>query len=328
MKKFLIIIFSLFIISSAGFAEKLPVVSRISHNTAAHTKLNDFTIYSIISILTLINFLIWHKYGKDDIVIPVVNFYPPNNLNPAEAELAYKGKVSLKGISGLVIYLASKGFIEIKEEKDSYIIERKEDSPLGLSYEEKKIMNALFPFGEDLMTKEDLQRSYILYDTSNKIMKNLNRKKELLFFKETINNSLLILMLVHMFVLIILSIFYQGINFYNLICIIISGVCTYQLPKRTGLGNKLLGKLLGLKRFIEVAKKNEIEMFVEKNPNYFYEILPYAYVLDVSDKWISKFEDISVIDPDFHRENKFYSSSNLMFINAILDKLNEVYYKP
>ena len=43
----------------------------------------------------------------------------------------------------------------------------------------------------------------------------------------------------------------------------------------------------------------------ESNPNYFYEILPYAYVLNVSKKWIEKFENIPV--PENYMGNFEYS---------------------
>ena len=37
-----------------------------------------------------------------------------------------------------------------------------------------------------------------------------------------------------------------------------------------------------------------------ENPSYFYDILPYTYVLGVSSKWIKKFESINVEPPDWY----------------------------
>jgi uncharacterized membrane protein len=37
-----------------------------------------------------------------------------------------------------------------------------------------------------------------------------------------------------------------------------------------------------------------------QNPTYFYNILPFTYVLGVSDKWIKKFETISLQAPDWY----------------------------
>ena len=36
------------------------------------------------------------------------------------------------------------------------------------------------------------------------------------------------------------------------------------------------------------------------DPKYFYDILPYAYVLGVSDAWVKKFEDIAVEPPEWY----------------------------
>lgn len=55
-------------------------------------------------------------------------------------------------------------------------------------------------------------------------------------------------------------------------------------------GEEKLGKIVGLKNFIEVAEKERLEMLVEEDPKVFYQILPYAYVLGVSDKWIKDFD--------------------------------------
>ena len=65
----------------------------------------------------------------------------------------------------------------------------------------------------------------------------------------------------------------------------IAGICTNNLPKRAEFGNKMLGRPLGLKKFIEVAQKDKLEKLVKENPSYVYDVLPYAYILLVSDVW-------------------------------------------
>ena len=76
--------------------------------------------------------------------------------------------------------------------------------------------------------------------------------------------------------------------------IIISAI---NMSRRTPYGNRKLGKILGLKRFIEEAEKDRLEMLVEENPQYFYSVLPYAYVLGISDIWSKKFEGIAIAPP-------------------------------
>ncbi len=59
-------------------------------------------------------------------------------------------------------------------------------------------------------------------------------------------------------------------------------------------GKEILGRLLGLRNFINLTEKDRIEKLVEEDPKYFYHILPFAYVLGVSDKWIKDFEVLKV----------------------------------
>ncbi len=72
------------------------------------------------------------------------------------------------------------------------------------------------------------------------------------------------------------------------------------LPKRTPYGNEVLGKIRGFKNFLETAEKERLELMVMQNPTYFYDILPYAYVLGVTDKWIKNFENISMQAPAWY----------------------------
>lgn len=86
----------------------------------------------------------------------------------------------------------------------------------------------------------------------------------------------------------------------GVISIIIMIICLKYLPKRTPYGNEILGKLRGFVNFLETAEKEKLEAMVEENPSYFYNILPYTYVLGVSDKWIKKFETISIKSPTWY----------------------------
>lgn len=111
-----------------------------------------------------------------------------------------------------------------------------------------------------------------------------------------------------------------------LICYIIGLLCISAmilvikyLPKRTKYGNEMLGKLKGFKNFLETVEKEKLESLVMDNPNYFYDILPYTYVLGVSDKWIKKFESISLQAPSWYdSSNSFDISSFNRFINSTM----------
>lgn len=79
------------------------------------------------------------------------------------------------------------------------------------------------------------------------------------------------------------------------------------MSKRTKYGNEILGRVRGFKNFIEVAEKDRLEALVEKNPNYFYDILPYAYAFGISKKWMEKFETIAMAPPTWYGGSDFHT---------------------
>ena len=96
----------------------------------------------------------------------------------------------------------------------------------------------------------------------------------------------------------------------GILCAMGMTICNIYIHKRTPYGNQMLGKLKGFKNFLEVVEKEQLEAMVMKNPSYFYEILPYTYVLNVSDKWISKFESISLKAPSWYSGSNEFNVSN------------------
>ena len=80
------------------------------------------------------------------------------------------------------------------------------------------------------------------------------------------------------------------------------------MKRKTEYGEYIAAKVRGFRQFLITAEKEQLEKLVLKNPNYFYNILPYTYVLNISKKWIKKFENIPV--PDLNIGNFDYSNDN------------------
>lgn len=100
---------------------------------------------------------------------------------------------------------------------------------------------------------------------------------------------------------------YLIIYVFGLICVFGMVICLSYLPKRTSYGNEMLGKLRGFRNFLITAEKDRLEALVMENPAYFYDILPYTYVLGVSEKWIERFEVISLQEPDWYVSSTNFS---------------------
>lgn len=106
---------------------------------------------------------------------------------------------------------------------------------------------------------------------------------------------------------------------FGIACIIAMIALVKIMPKRTKYGNEILGKIKGFKNFLETAEKPRLESMVMENPTYFYDILPYTYVLGVSDKWIKKFETIALEAPSWYDGYTTFSSASFgSFINSTM----------
>lgn len=331
----------------------------------------------LLCIITLISFTIWYKVGKDEKVIPVVNFYPPTGMNTLDVELFYKEKASLRGLIAMIVSLAQKGYIRIHEEAHCFSFERLKQYD-GTDKLEEKYMNALFSVKrifpnetDEIVTENDLEESKTFYNECNNIVSIANRKRNILYEKKSIDWTLRIIMgvcfldalfitlyfcskfnslpgsseLTSMLVFIFfyfMAYFYKdldGFSFtlllsipfvafvffyihniaYNLYylpvtligiaSITICFICLYHLRKRNKKALRLFGDLLGFKKFIETAEKQQLESLVYDDPQYFYNILPYAYLFGVSNKWINKFESIISENPSWYTGKRFTSFS-------------------
>ena len=79
------------------------------------------------------------------------------------------------------------------------------------------------------------------------------------------------------------------------------------MDKRTKYGTEILGKIRGFKKFLKTAEKEQLESLVQENPQYFYNILPYTYVLGISNLWIKQFEDIVIQEPTWYDSTTDFS---------------------
>ncbi|MGI6153159.1 MAG: DUF2207 domain-containing protein [Christensenellaceae bacterium] len=87
--------------------------------------------------------------------------------------------------------------------------------------------------------------------------------------------------------------------------------------KRTDKGLTWYGRILGLKDFIQKVEAEKLKLMVEEDPAYFYNVLPYAYVLGVSDKWAKRFESIAVEPPHWYYGYSMNTFTTVYFTSAL-----------
>ncbi len=96
------------------------------------------------------------------------------------------------------------------------------------------------------------------------------------------------------------------------------------MPKRTLYGTKEYTKIEGFKLFINELSNKELDSILELNDNYLYDILPYSYMLGVSDKVFKKLKEYSVKEPSWFILKDKYTHQKL---NNAINRLKNILEK-
>ena len=97
-----------------------------------------------------------------------------------------------------------------------------------------------------------------------------------------------------------------------------------RLENLTDSGRAVIGRIWGLKHYIETAEKDRLEMLVKDDPSLFYKVLPYAYVLGVTDVYMKKFEDIDIIQPDWYQTSStdHFTFTHIWLLNSSINNVS------
>jgi uncharacterized membrane protein YgcG len=83
-------------------------------------------------------------------------------------------------------------------------------------------------------------------------------------------------------------------------CAIILAALSCRCKRRTSIGTWYEERLVGFKEFLKATELDRIKLLVNDNPQYFYNVLPFAMVLGVTDKWAKNFDHIMVSPPQWY----------------------------
>lgn len=274
-------------------------------------------------VISIISFILWTKHGKDyDKKCKTVEFYPPEDLDSAQIGYIYGEKSIKKLTSSLIIGLASKGYIEIKEiAKNKYEIVNigKNKSNLKkMSITEQIVYLELFKNGDTNILSEDITFSRVFNKINNTLKSTIDKKVNDIKARKMMNITFALL-IISVIAWLSSYIYIKDLDprlnwLYTLsfIAIFITGFFSMIMERKTDYGEMIIAKVIGFRDYLNIAEKNQIEMLAEENANYFYDILPYAYVLNVSKKWIEKFNKKNV--PNIDLSALDYYENNLFMI--------------
>ena len=271
------------------------------------------------------------KHGKPDPVIETVEFYPPGSLTPPALEYAAKCYPNDKSVNALLLLLANKGFLTIDDSEEGNYTFTLSDKPTNeLSGEEAMYFEGLWQRGHirsyntRTVTKEDLEDKF--YETISDIRSYVIKTADTVYEPSQTKYAELSLLCGGVLIFLIPLIVAAGNSFrrfswYHYVVMIISVLTGAYLiylssvfRRRTEENNRLYGRIRGFENFLNVTEKDRLEMLVEENPMYFYDILPYAYTFGITDKWIKQFEGMTLQPVSWYRGNDF-----VYFMNHSMD---------
>ena len=277
-----------------GFIEKpTPVKDFFNKNREAPIP--------ILAAILLIGF--WRREGRNKLYEDeiVQREYPPENFSSAEAGLFIDNRVNSRDIVSLVPYWANLGLIKIwgsAKDPDTQI-ERIKNLPEKSPEYQQIVFDKLFE-SSDLVSMKDIKNK--LYSTVAKsgsiLQKDLRSRS---YFDEEAKKRFHTGWMLALFPLMILAgsliIFYFGQILTGALFIfasLIPLVIHFLAPKKSDSGLKLQRQLLGFKSFLKNPDQNKLNYLLEKDPNYFEAVYPYAMAFGIDKdltNWVRKYRN-------------------------------------
>lgn len=86
-----------------------------------------------------------------------------------------------------------------------------------------------------------------------------------------------------------------------LVCLVSMSLCAIavRILSFTQRHAEVMGDILGFKDFIVYTEEDKIKTMLQENPELYYDILPYAQVLGVTNEWEDKFQSITLEQPSW-----------------------------
>jgi len=91
----------------------------------------------------------------------------------------------------------------------------------------------------------------------------------------------------------------------SIICMVLIVIIVGMMSNRTRYGRTMYKKINGYKRYLINVTEEDIDKELESNKNLFYDVLPYTFVLGISDKWFDKFKYYRLKEPTWYKCDKF-----------------------
>ena len=286
-----------------------PPPTFIDRLTTRQNLLGFFLPFLLILVLTP---LLWWRKGRDP-QLPthntvVAEFTPPDKLTPAQLGVLMDERADTLDVTATIVDLATRGYLTIKEEpkkwlfgNTNYILTKKGKTTEGLFSYEQELLKRLFETGNSVSVA-DLKRKF--YDDLKEVKKLLYedvvdkglfaQDPEKIRNKYLIGSIIILIASVFLFVqgtsheLFLLAAISAGIFLATVLLLFFSR----SMSRRTAKGAELYRRARGYELFVSKAETYRQQFFEKKNM--FNEVLPYAIVFGLTQKFAQAMKDMGV----------------------------------
>ena len=335
----------------------------------AATRIAKPTVWVVLGVcavcLAAVFVLLWLCRNKP-LLTPVVNFKPPEGMDPLRMGKFIDGSVETEDVTSMIYYFASEGYLTIGLNGDDPVLTRTEKPfPDNAPPYQKTLFYGLFKMGNSVEISELANKYYESIDIARvqlatKEIPRYEGKSLVImalcglvalaaFFLPPIFIGLTFvgggylypvtaimaipLLAIVLFgylqetrkhkgkgakswtvVLTVVAMLIGGVMFLfignhllteleKILMLAVGYLAACLAPKAlttTKKHNDVMAHVLGFKEFITVTEQDKIKFMLEENPELFYDILPYAQVLGVTDEWEDKFKDITISAPTWY----------------------------
>lgn len=283
----------------------------------------------IILLLSLIAFLlIWYARGRDPTGKKTIapEFAPPENLSPSMMGTLKDERADMLDISVGIIYLASRGFLTIKElekkgvfGKKDYEFAKKSSSATKSPFE-TKLMDALFG-GQDSKKLSELKNHFYtsIPGLKDQLYQDVLKRGYFATNPNLTRGAAIALGVIIPGGLMFVSALISG----SLTSAIVSGILLLPfaiwfglaMPRKTAEGAEALRKTRGFRMFIYTAERYRARF--EEDKNIFSKYLPYAMMFGLTQKWANAFKGLDVTPPDWYTGHGTFNA--IIFADAMTD---------
>lgn len=289
---------------------------------------SEIVLSLVIALGTLFSLWLWWGKGRDfwlqrrhlaekgvEEVKPmgareqvVVEFGPPGALRPAEIGVLADERADTLDVVATIIDLAVRGFMNIKEIEKSWLfgstdyeLTKRPIDKSKLRVYEKDLLSKLFVSGDSVKLSDLKQNFYThLSDVKKKLYEDVIDKKLFVGDPEKIRQKYLIAGVIVLALggglltvgLNSQQIFVIDVGIGLMVAGFILTIVSRFMPRRSAHGREMLRRIKGYRLFINTAERYRQRFFEEKN--LFTQILPYAIVFGLTDKFAKAMKDIGL----------------------------------